>query len=182
MGSKRRKKRRNDEPAVQPARRRKWAPIVATLLGLGLVAGVILFSLPGRESEGAKSLAPATPVAATSPAATDKAAMPPDSKPGFERLTGRWQRPDGGYVVEVKSVDEDGKMDASYFNPRRINVAKAEASQDGAATKVFIELRDTNYPGSTYNLIYEPESDRLHGIYYQAALQERFEVVFVRMQ
>jgi uncharacterized protein (DUF2147 family) len=182
MGSRRRKKRKNDEPVVQPARRRKWVPIVATLLGVGLVAAVIFSNLPSRESEDAKSLAQSKPVAATSPAASDKAATTTSSKPNFERLTGRWQRPDGGYVVEVKSVDEHGKMDVSYFNPKRINVAKAEASQDGATTKVFVELRDANYPGSTYNLIYEPESDQLQGIYYQAALQQQFEVVFVRMK
>jgi len=33
---------------------------------------------------------------------------------------------------------------------------------------VFIELRDVNYPGSTYSLTYEPASDQLKGIYYQA--------------
>ena len=57
---------------------------------------------------------------------------------------------------------------------------KPRRRDDGAATKVFIELRDVNYPGSTYDLTYEPKNDRLHGIYYQAALQQQFEVVFVR--
>ena len=149
MGSRRRKKRKNDELVVQPARRRKWLPIVATLLVVGFVAIVIFINLPSRESEAVKSLAQSKPVTATSATATGEAASPPAARSGFERLKGRWQRPDGGYVVEVKTVDENGKMDASYFNPRRINVAKAEASQDGAATKVFIELRDANYPGST---------------------------------
>ena len=54
--------------------------------------------------------------------------------------------------------------------------------QDGATTKVFIELRDVNYPGvPTYTLAYYLASDKLAGIYYQAALQQRFEVVFERM-
>ena len=39
-----------------------------------------------------------------------------------------------------------------------------------------------NYPGSTYTLTYDPASDQLKGVYYQAALQQRFEVVFVRMK
>jgi hypothetical protein len=56
------------------------------------------------------------------------------------------------------------------------------ASRDGAAVEVFIELRDANYPGSTYNLTYDPQSDQLQGIYYQAALQQQFEVFFVRMK
>jgi hypothetical protein len=101
--------------------------------------------------------------------------------PSFETLKGRWRRPDGGYVVAIKSVDASGKIDASYSNPKRINVSTAEASRDGSQIKVFIELRDVNYPGSTYNLVYDPKSDELQGIYYQAALQQRFEVFFVRM-
>ena len=52
-----------------------------------------------------------------------------NSQSGFEALKGRWRRPDGGYVVDVKGVDENGKMDVSYANPKRINVSKAEASR-----------------------------------------------------
>jgi hypothetical protein len=37
-----------------------------------------------------------------------------------------------------------------------------------AATQVVVELRDVNYPGSTYTLTYDPGTDRLTGTYYQA--------------
>jgi hypothetical protein len=104
------------------------------------------------------------------------------SKADFQKLTGKWQRPDGGYVIDVKSVTDQGAMDAGYFNPKPIHVAKAEATQDGAALKVFIELRDVNYPGSTYTLVYDPAGDQLKGIYYQALQQQSFEVVFVRLK
>jgi len=107
-------------------------------------------------------------------------AASPGSK--FEKLQGRWVRPDGGYVLEIRSAATDGKLDASYFNPRPINVAKAAALQDGQAVKVFIELRDVNYPGSTYTLVYDAASDQLQGIYYQAALQQQFEVFFERQK
>ncbi len=100
----------------------------------------------------------------------------------FEKLTGLWQRPDGGYIIEIRSVGPDGEMNAAYFNPRSINVAKAEASQNGATITVFIELRDRNYPGSTYNLQYDPVFDRLTGTYYQALQKEIYEVEFVRMR
>lgn|GEM_PF-6342117 len=50
---------------------------------------------------------------------------------------------------------------------KAIHVGKAEASRDSDATKVFIELRDVNYPGSTYTLDYEPANDQLKGVYYQ---------------
>jgi hypothetical protein len=102
--------------------------------------------------------------------------------PGVQKLKGKWLRPDGGYVVEVRSVEDGGTMDVAYFNPRPINVSKAEVSQEGTTTKVFLELRDVHYPGSTYTLTYDPASNQLKGVYYQAALQQRFEVVFVRMQ
>jgi hypothetical protein len=38
------------------------------------------------------------------------------------------------------------------------------------------------YPGSTYTLTDDPTRDQLAGIYVQAALQQRFDVVFVRMK
>jgi uncharacterized protein (DUF2147 family) len=102
--------------------------------------------------------------------------------PGFQVLKGRWQRPDGGYVIEIKNIDQTGKMEAAYFNPRPINVAKADAARDGNTTKVFIELRDVNYPGSTYHLTYDPKSDQLKGTYFQAALKQTFEVEFARLK
>ena len=52
----------------------------------------------------------------------------------------------------------------------------------GDAMKVFIELRDVNYPGSTYTLTYDPASDQLKGVYYQAAAFRRFPVAYVRMK
>jgi hypothetical protein len=48
--------------------------------------------------------------------------------------------------------------------------------------KVFIELRDVNYPCSTYFLTYDPASDQLKGIYYQAVENHRFSVDFVRLK
>jgi hypothetical protein len=73
-------------------------------------------------------------------------------------------------------------MNAAYFNPRPIHVAKAEASQYEGTVNVFIELRDVNYPGSTYNLTYDPADDYLKGVYFQAAIGQTFDVYFVRLQ
>jgi hypothetical protein len=102
------------------------------------------------------------------------------ANPDFGTLKGRWVRTDGGYILSVKDVDPGGKMDASYYNPRPINVSKAQAARDGAILKVFVELRDAGYPGSTYTLTYDPKTDRLGGVYYQAAIGQRFDVVFIR--
>jgi hypothetical protein len=100
--------------------------------------------------------------------------------PGFAVLKGRWVRPDGGYVIEIRGVDAGGRMQAAYYNPKPITVSRAEATRLGAAVAVLIELRAPGYPGSTYTLVHEPKSDQLQGIYHHAGLQENFEVVFVR--
>jgi len=97
-------------------------------------------------------------------------------------LQGRWTRPDGGYVLEIKGVAADGRLDAAYFNPRPIHVAEARAFREGSTIRVTIELRDENYPGSTYNLRFDPQNDRLSGDYYQAVEREHYPIFFVRMK
>jgi len=100
----------------------------------------------------------------------------------YRPLIGRWQRTDGGYVIEIRRVATDGAMEASYFNPRPINVSQAKASAFKEHLKVEVELRDTGYPGSTYTLLYDPDKDALLGFYYQAVQRQNFDVVFVRMR
>ena len=51
--------------------------------------------------------------------------------PEFAELIGRWVRTDGGYTIVIKSVDPNGKIDATYANPNPINISKAEASSKG---------------------------------------------------
>ena len=102
--------------------------------------------------------------------------------PGLEKLKGRWVRAEGGYVLEIRAVGPGGKLEAAYFNPRSIHVATAEASRKGAAVEVFVELRDVNYPGSTYTLSYDEKNDRLVGRYFQAVARETFDVHFVRQK
>ena len=90
--------------------------------------------------------------------------------------------PMAGTSWKSGSIDANGKMTAAYFNPRPINVSQAEAALDGTTVKVFIELRDVNYPGATYHLTYDAEKDQLQGVYFQPALQQKFDVFFVRMK
>jgi hypothetical protein len=100
----------------------------------------------------------------------------------YRPLVGRWQRTDGGYVIEIRQVATDGAMEAGYFNPRPINVSRANASIFKEHIKVDVELRDAGYPGSTYTLLYDPDKDALLGFYYQAVQKQNFDVVFVRMK
>jgi len=99
----------------------------------------------------------------------------------YRPLVGRWQRTDGGYVIEIQRVATDGAMAAAYFNPRPINVSRAKASEFKDHLKVEVELRDTGYPGSSYTLLYDPDKDALLGIYYQAVQKQNFDVIFVRI-
>ena len=72
--------------------------------------------------------------------------------PGVQQLQGKWLRPDGGYVVDLRDVDASGTIEAVYRNPHPIHIARAEATRDGAARQVFVGLRAPGYPGSTYTL------------------------------
>lgn len=110
------------------------------------------------------------------------AALPDSSRSavGFDRLVGRWVRADGGYVLEIRAVSPEGRVDASYLNPRPISVARAEAAHGGDFVTLLVELRDVNYPGSTYRLWYDPGRDTLEGTYYQAAQQLTYDVTFER--
>jgi len=99
----------------------------------------------------------------------------------FQNLVGRWIRPDGGYILEVRNIDSNGLLQAAYFNPRPIHVSQARLTFVNKAPQVFIELRDTGYPGATYTLSYLPEQNVLAGLYYQPTAGQSFEVVFVRM-
>jgi hypothetical protein len=114
--------------------------------------------------------------AAASTSETSASASPA----AFASLLGRWVRPDGGYVISIKSVDASGKLDASYANPNPLPFYAAMATGDGSTLKVFFELRAGGYNGSTYTLNYDAAGDQLKGTYYQAVAKETYEVFFVR--
>lgn len=104
----------------------------------------------------------------------------PAAQTGLELLKGRWVRPDGGYVITIRDIASDGKLNASYANPNPLPFARAEASRDGEAIKLFFELRAGGYDGSTYTLTYDPKFDVLKGVYYQAVAKQKFGIYFAR--
>jgi hypothetical protein len=59
-------------------------------------------------------------------------------------------------------------------------VARAEWKQEDGVLTVFVELRDFNYPGSTYTLQYDPASDRRKGTYFQAVAKQTYAIEFRR--
>ncbi len=135
--------------------------LLAAILGLAMLGGASL-------------------VLAQQPAPPGSAAPAAAAKSGMEVLKGTWVRPDGGYTIVIKSIGADGQLEAMYANPNLLPFAKAQASRDGATLRASFELQAGGYAGSTYELAYDPASDRLKGIYYQAVVKQKFEVYFVR--
>jgi len=133
-----------------------------------VILGLSLFMTPALAQT---QLSPATSV----PPARESAASA-----AFGVLPGRWVRVQGGYVITINSVDADGRLDASYANPRPLPFHTAVASSDGNSLKLFFELRAAGYNGSTYTLSYDAANDLLTGIYDQVVVKQKFEVVFVR--
>lgn len=125
---------------------------------------------------------------AGSPASAQGAAGGPKDPPsapgaadsGFAALKGAWLRPDGGYVIAIRSIAPNGEVDAMYYNPTILPFAGAQAVRDGATLRLSFRLQAGGYAGSTYELTFDPASDRLVGTYYQAVAKQKFDVYFVR--
>jgi hypothetical protein len=138
----------------------------ATFMAALLVA---VLAVSGLALSMAEAAAEKTETGKPAPAETD-----------FSRLEGKWVRPDGGYVLELKNIRKDGSLTAAYFNPRPIKVFRAELSRKEGKMTLFVELRDINYPGSTYTLQYDPVTDQLKGKYFQAVERQTFDILFIR--
>jgi len=174
MSSRKNKKRRSNRKPVHVPPKKRF-PVIWVFLIIVVAVGTAILVVGNLRSTGQDQAAKSD---AKMPEAQSTSAPERDS--GFDNLIGRWLRPDGGYIIEIRKIGADGWMEAAYLNPRPINVARAEASWKKGKQEVFIELQDTGYPGSTYTLDYQPDQDVLTGIYFQAALKQTFEVVFVR--
>ena len=85
-------------------------------------------------------------------------------------------------MLQLGDFGPNEQMKAQYFNPNPINVSYSRWEKKDTRLEVFVELRDVNYPGSTYTLTYDPVKDKMKGIYYQAAMKQQFQVEFVRLK
>lgn len=191
MGRKSRGKGMTGESGVsEPA---KGGPVKVILMVTVVCAAVGLAvaswrSTPASESPPRAEVPPPPPALAKERAAPKPAprATPPSSQSAaatperYRPILGEWVRPDGGYVLAVQGVAEDGSVTVGYFNPQPINVGTARASIEDDTLELFVKLEDRNYPGSTYTLRHDPREDQLVGIYFQAVQRESYDVVFVR--
>jgi hypothetical protein len=169
----RKKKKRNSGRKPAPASTKRGFPgiwVVLGLVGLAIATGIFLYHFRHTDS----------------PQATTNTSGESSSKKAISalkaNLVGRWRRVDGGYIIEIRRIDANGRMVAAYYNPKSIHVSRAEASLNKGAQSIVIELQDVGYPGSTYTLMYRPQQDILAGFYFQAAVKQTFEVVFARVK
>jgi len=132
-----------------------------------------------KNSEAALPVSP--PAAVTNENIARTVDMPVVSMDSIQALLkGKWMRSDGSYTIEIFSASRDGRMDAGYFNPNPINVGKSGWEMKEGVIFLDIVLRDVNYPGSRYNLIYDKKTNCLAGNYFQAVEGINYDVVFQR--
>jgi hypothetical protein len=161
-------------------------PRTVVLVLIGVAAGVVGGILVWRMNRSGD--APSTPSGAVArreapaSAALPKPRATVSGNADFRALVGRWVRLDSPYVIEIRSAGDDGTLEAAYYNPRSINVSRAEAREKNGKLEVFVELRDINYPGSNYRLTYDRATDLLRGVYFQAVMQQNFDVAFRRLK
>ena len=173
MGSKKSRKQKRSRKALKP-KERKFALVLMIFICAAIVGagGWLFYNKPGMRTD---------PKPEDSNAQTSSREVAHTVSPdNFQNLVGRWIRPDGGYILEIRNVDSNGLLEAAYFNPRPIHVSQARLTFVNKEPQVFIELRDVGYPGATYSLSYLPEQDVLAGLYYQPIVGQSFEVIFVR--
>ena len=145
----------------------------------------LIFSLstmlvaPSCQKASKEAAVPAAPAAST-PAAVAPKSPTAAVHEAVQKLLGKWLRADGGYVLELRSADLSGVVQAAYFNPKSINVSRAIWMQGATGFQVVVELNDVGYPGATYVLSHDAQSDHLVGKYTQPAMQQSFDIEFVR--
>jgi len=172
--------------AAEISRRTRVSFVVIAVVAVAALAILLLQTkepAPLPASSQATSAPSATVTASTTTNATEtNRPASATSKSRLSVFVGRWQRTDGDYAIDIESVGGNGEMKARYFNPRPINVSRAEAFEKDGKAQMYLELRDENYPGSYYALAFNPANGALGGIYYQALLRETYEVEFVRLR
>lgn len=175
MGSRKPKKRsRKGKASSQEGRNILRLLLLLIFAGLAITGGLLVFNKYANEQNQKAAIS-----ASHSASKSDAPTVTPDN---LRKLVGRWVRPDGGYVIDIRRVDPAGKLQVAYFNPRPIHVSRAQVNQKQGEIQIYIELRDAGYPGATYTLRYNAKHDVLVGLYHQPAVGQTFDVAFVRMK
>jgi hypothetical protein len=81
----------------------------------------------------------------------------------------------------MRSIGDDGRIDAVYQNPGPVHIADAKIEKRDDRLYAVITLEDKGYPGSSYSLYHNRKHDVLYGIYFHAGMNQQFNVIFKRM-
>ncbi len=142
-----------------------------------LLMAVVFFCFGCNQTE--ETIATAVPVEAAK-AVSEQAKPSPTATINKNKIAGNWIRTDAPYKLKISGLSDDRSLKAEYFNPKSIHIAKATWSNENGVMKIYIELRDENYPGSNYTLFYIPDKDLLAGKYFQAVEGVTYDVGFMR--
>ena len=99
----------------------------------------------------------------------------------MQAIQGRWARTDGHYTLDIQR-DQDGALQAKYFNPQPIHVASTTTREQDGVLTIIVVLQDINYQGSTYTLAYNRDRDMLQGTYLHGGSGQLYAVEFTRKQ
>lgn len=94
---------------------------------------------------------------------------------------GEWLRQDGTYKLHVEPK-KGGGVKVGYFNPKSINVESAEFIEREGMLSLVVVLRDEGYPGSTYQLMFDPSYRVLAGNYRMPGQGQQHQVYFQKVK
>jgi len=97
-------------------------------------------------------------------------------------LKGIWERTDTIGEINISEILDNGFLNASYCNPRGINIEKAIWLNTSEVLRIYILFREDKYPGSSFSLNYLAEKDLLLGTYFDALTNESYTVSFKRVK
>ena len=80
----------------------------------------------------------AWPLAAQAQPSASSTSPDVSSPASFGVLPGRWVRKDGGYMITIKAVDPDGRLDASYANPGVLPFHTAMTTSEAGSSSYFL--------------------------------------------
>jgi hypothetical protein len=174
------------DDSLSKTKKSRWVSLLAILVGV-----TVIFLIYRKTKNEPEANPPAVNADTSShvispPAVTGDTAShfiaPQNVEKVLKQLEGKWQRTDGGYVIELKNPSPDGKINVGYYNPKPIHVGRSGWHYASGKIIVAVELQDKNYPGSLYTLQFFPRENLLAGTYYQAVEKVSYDVEFTRMQ
>jgi len=174
------------DDSLAKTKKSRWTSLLAIV-----VAVAVIFFISRKMKDDPVEVAPASSndtassSNATPPATADTSSSsiaPQDLEKVLKQLEGKWQRTDGGYVIELKNPTPDGKINVGYYNPKPIHVGRSGWQYTAGKIIVAVELQDANYPGSLYTLQFFPRENVLAGTYFQAVEKVSYDVEFRRLQ